>query len=41
MPGGLAMPADGVLKTRLLQVFVRREQRWWVEGYHYVGNTPA
>ena len=36
MPGGIAAPPDGVLKTQLMEVFVRRQQRWWVEAYHNV-----
>ncbi|MEP6764187.1 MAG: SgcJ/EcaC family oxidoreductase [Gemmatimonadaceae bacterium] len=36
MPGGLVVPADGVVKTQLMQVFVRRGGVWWVEAYHNV-----
>jgi hypothetical protein len=25
-----------VVKTQLMEVFVRREGRWWVEAYHNV-----
>jgi uncharacterized protein (TIGR02246 family) len=41
LPGGIPVPADGVLKTQLMQVFVRREGRWWVEAYHNVDLKPA
>ena len=36
MPGGIVVPADGVVKTQLMEVFVRRDGRWWVEAYHNV-----
>jgi uncharacterized protein (TIGR02246 family) len=36
MPAGIAVPANGVVKTQLMEVFVRREGRWWVEAYHNV-----
>jgi uncharacterized protein (TIGR02246 family) len=36
MPGGIAVPPGGVVKTQLMEVFVRREGRWWVEAYHNV-----
>lgn len=36
MPGGIAVPPDGVLRTQLMEVFVRREGRWWIEAYHNV-----
>lgn len=36
MPPGVPVPADGVLRTRLLQVFVKRSGEWWIETYHNV-----
>jgi uncharacterized protein (TIGR02246 family) len=36
MPGGLAVPKDGIVKTQLMQIFVKRDGRWWVEAYHNV-----
>ena len=36
MPPGVPAPADGVLRTRLLQVFVKRSGEWWIETYHNV-----
>ena len=36
MPGGIVIPPDGVVKTQLMEVFVRREGRWWIEAYHNV-----
>ena len=41
MPGGMAAPSDGVVRTQLMEVFVRREGRWWVEAYHNVDVKPA
>lgn len=44
MPAGIALPADGVVKTQLLEVFVRRDGGWWVEAYHNVDvkeSAPA
>ncbi|HYZ84903.1 MAG TPA: hypothetical protein VE621_10885 [Bryobacteraceae bacterium] len=34
MPGGIVVPSDGMVKTQLMEVFVRREGRWWIEAYH-------
>lgn len=41
MPGGIVVPPDGVLRTQLMEVFVRREQRWWIEACHNVDVKPA
>ena len=41
MPGGAIVPAGGVVKTQLMEVFVRRDGRWWVEAYHNVDVKPA
>jgi uncharacterized protein (TIGR02246 family) len=41
MPGGIAVPRDGVVKTQLMEVFVRREGRWWIEAYHNVDVKPT
>jgi uncharacterized protein (TIGR02246 family) len=41
MPAGIAVPPDGVLKTQLMEVFVRREGRWLVEAYHNVDVKPS
>jgi uncharacterized protein (TIGR02246 family) len=41
MPGGIAVPPDGVLKTQLMEVFVRRDGEWWIEAYHNVDVKPA
>ena len=41
MPRGIAVPADGVIKTQLMEIFVKRNGRWWVEAYHNVDvKTP-
>lgn len=36
MPAGIVVPPDGVIKTQLMEVFVRRNGEWWVEAYHNV-----
>ena len=41
MPPGIAVPKDGVIKTQLMEVFVRRNGEWWVEAYHNVDTKPA
>ena len=39
MPPGLSLPAEGVLRTRLQQVLVKRGGEWWIEAYHNVAVT--
>ena len=41
MPAGLPVPPDGIVKTQLMEVFVRRGGRWWVEAYHNVDTKPV
>jgi uncharacterized protein (TIGR02246 family) len=41
LPGGLVVPKDGVLRTQLMEIFVRRDGRWWVEAYHNVDVKNA
>ena len=41
MPAGISVPPDGVLKTQLMEVFVRHAHRWWVEAYHNVDLKPG
>ena len=41
MPGGIVVPADGVVKTQLMEVFVRRGGQWWIEAYHNVDVKAA
>ena len=41
MPAGAIVPAGGVLKTQLMEVFVRRNGQWWVEAYHNVDVKPT
>ena len=41
LPGGLVVPEDGILRTQLMQVFVRRNDRWRVEAYHNVDVKAA
>jgi conserved hypothetical protein len=40
LPGGIPVPADGILKTQLMEVFVRQGDQWWVEAYHNVDIKP-
>jgi uncharacterized protein (TIGR02246 family) len=40
MPPGIAVPADGIIKTQLMEVFARRGGRWWIEAYHNVDTKP-
>jgi uncharacterized protein (TIGR02246 family) len=41
MPAGIVMPPDGVIRTQLMEVFVRRNGQWWIEAYHNVDTKPA
>lgn len=41
MPAGITVPPGGILRTQLLEVFVRRSGRWWIEAYHNVDTKPA
>jgi len=41
MPPGIVVPPDGVIKTQLMEVFVRRSGQWWVEAYHNVDTKPG
>ena len=41
MPAGVVIPPGGVLKSQLMQVFVRRDGQWWVEAYHNVDTKPG
>ena len=41
MPAGIVVPPDGVIKTQLMEVFVRRNGEWWVEAYHNVDTKPG
>ena len=41
MPAGIVVPADGVLRTQLMEIFVRRNNRWWIEAYHNVDTKPS
>ena len=40
MPAGIVVPADGVVRTQLMQVFARRNGVWWIEAYHNVDLKP-
>ena len=40
MPAGIVVPADGIVKTQLMEVFVRRNGRWSIEAYHNVDVKP-
>ncbi len=41
MPAGIVLPSDGVVRTQLMEVFVRRDGQWWVEAYHNVDLKPT
>jgi uncharacterized protein (TIGR02246 family) len=41
MPAGIVVPPDGIVKTQLMEVFVRRNGRWLIEAYHNVDLKPA
>ena len=41
MPPGIVVPPDGIIKTQLMEVFVRRNGQWWIEAYHNVDTKPA
>ena len=40
LPPGVHAAADGVLRTRLLQVLVKIEGQWWIAAYHNVDLKP-
>ncbi len=40
MPEGIVVPPDGIVKTQLMEVFVRRNGRWLIEAYHNVDLKP-
>ena len=41
MPPGIAVPPDGIVRTQLMEVYVRRGDRWWIEAYHNVDTKPS
>ena len=41
MPAGIVVPPDGIVRTQLMEVFVRRGERWWIEAYHNVDTKIA
>jgi uncharacterized protein (TIGR02246 family) len=41
MPAGIVTPPDGIMRTQLMEVFVRRGDRWWIEAYHNVDIKPS
>lgn len=41
MPAGITVPPDGVVRTQLMEVFGRRDGRWWIEAYHNVDLKPT
>jgi uncharacterized protein (TIGR02246 family) len=36
MPPGIAARADGKLRTRLQEVFVKDKGKWWIASYHNI-----
>lgn len=41
MPPGIVVPPDGIVRTQLMEVFVRRDGRWRIAAYHNVDLKPA
>ncbi len=41
MPEGIIVPENGIVKTQLMEVFVRRGGQWWIEAYHNVDVKPS
>jgi uncharacterized protein (TIGR02246 family) len=41
MPAGIVVPPDGIVRTQLMEVFVRRSGRWLIEAYHNVDAKPT
>jgi uncharacterized protein (TIGR02246 family) len=41
MPGGVIVPKDGAIRTQLMEVFVKRDGKWWIEAYHNVDVKAA
>lgn len=41
MPPGIAVPPDGIVRTQLMEIFVRRADRWWIEAYHNVDTKTS
>ena len=41
MPAGIAAPPDGINRTQLMEVLVRRGDRWWIEAYHNVPRVEV
>jgi uncharacterized protein (TIGR02246 family) len=40
MPAGVTVPPDGIIKSQLLEVFVRHDGRWLIEAFHNVDTKP-
>ncbi|MFL6548554.1 MAG: SgcJ/EcaC family oxidoreductase [Povalibacter sp.] len=41
VPAGLRTPPGGILRTQLMEVFVRKEGQWRIEAYHNVDLKVA
>ena len=41
LPAGIVVPSDGVVRTQLMEVFVRHGREWWVEAFHNVDIKPS
>lgn len=39
-PKGIHVTAEGMVRTQLMEVFVRHGAEWWVEAYHNVDVKP-
>ena len=40
MPAGVSVPPDGIIRSQLLEVFVRHDGRWLIEAFHNVDTKP-
>lgn len=41
MPAGVTVPANGIVRTQLMEVFVRHGGQWWIEAFHNVDVKPS
>jgi len=40
LPAGASAPADGILRTSLLEVFIKNGDGWWIAAFHNVDIKP-
>ena len=41
MPKGITFPPNGIIKTQLMEIFVRRDGKSWIVACHNVDVKPA